>query len=135
MSGPAPSPCPRGCGSVLIASRRSCVGCGLNPGKLHNNGLCLTCQHPITRKPEPIGEHDTTVCQLDGMLTARLLRAWARATAFGCAAGYVPAVELRHALAHLDEATAAEGLVELGRIDRICAAMLRNELAAIGASE
>lgn len=34
------------CGHLLIVSRRSCCGCGMRPGRLHNNGLCTECQHP-----------------------------------------------------------------------------------------
>ncbi len=45
---PKTTPCPT-CpdeGAPLIVTRRSCPGCGMNPGKLHNNGLCVSCQHP-----------------------------------------------------------------------------------------
>jgi hypothetical protein len=34
------------CEHRLITSGRSCPGCGMRPGKLHNNGLCMICQHP-----------------------------------------------------------------------------------------
>lgn len=39
------------CGTPSIKSRRSCPGCGMRPGRLHNNGLCAGCQHPAEEAP------------------------------------------------------------------------------------
>lgn len=35
----------------LIKTRRSCVGCGMRPGALYNNGLCDACQFPRSAAP------------------------------------------------------------------------------------
>ncbi|MBU4216192.1 MAG: hypothetical protein KJ792_16270 [Actinobacteria bacterium] len=72
-------------------------------------------------------EHE--VCGL-AEVDVRTLRAWARATAFGLAAGPVPKDELIHAVEHFTTIRKATGHPLCG-IDASCLEMLHDELAAL----